>query len=185
MPMRKESILFNEYWTGAFARGDLGPQSSSKYFNVCSSKEAAYILKGHQVPFHSKFGPHFDKLRSTSHYHTWLQCSDMSICHAGSAAENDPPLAGLALEERIWQVNRQGGLCPPEILDLIRLLLWNSDDAKLNPRPWTIIICMCHVAEKGRNGHRQAIGDGPTPLFYQVKHGHLVLPCFVHALLSK
>ena len=45
MPMRKESILFNEYWTGAFARGDLGPQSSSKYFNVGSSKEA--VCKAH------------------------------------------------------------------------------------------------------------------------------------------
>ena len=48
------------------------------------------------------------------------------ICQANSAAENDLPLAWLALEDRIWQVNRQGGLCPPEIFDLIRLLLWNS-----------------------------------------------------------
>ena len=28
---------------------------------------------------------------------------------------------------------------------------------------------MCHMAEQGRNGHRQATGDGPTPLLYQVK----------------
>ena len=77
MPMRKESILFNEYWTGAFARGDLGPQSPSKYFNVGSSKEAAYILKAHQVPFHSKLGPHFDKWRTSSYVHhmSGKQCS--------------------------------------------------------------------------------------------------------------